>query len=59
MLDILFNLFKSNNLSKLTSVLGIIENLVTTFEAEFAEDKNAKNAAIDTIIKLLESHKSQ
>lgn len=59
MLDVLFNLFKSNNLSKLTSVLGMIENLISTFEAEFAEDKNAKDAALDTIIKLLESHKTK
>lgn len=59
MLDILFNLFTSNKLSKFNSVLSIIENLIVTFEQEFEQDKNAKNAAIDTVIQLLESHKSK
>lgn len=58
MLDALFNLFKSQKLTKFVSVVGTIENLVSVFDQEFEQDNNAKNAAIDTIIKLLESHKS-
>lgn len=58
MLDALFNLFKSQKLTKFVSVVGTIENLISVFEQEFEQDKVAKNAAIDTMIKLLESHKS-
>lgn len=57
MLDILFGLFKSNRLTKFNSILGTIENLIVVFEQEFQQDHNAKNAAIDSVIKVLEAHK--
>lgn len=58
MLDALFNLFKTQKLTKFVSVVGTIENLIVVFEQEFEQDNNAKNAAIDSIIKILESHKT-
>lgn len=35
----------------------ISSQIVTAFENEFKEDKDAKNAAIDAIIDLLQKHK--
>jgi hypothetical protein len=58
MLDALFNLFKTQKLTKFVSVVGTIENLIAVFEQEFEQDHNAKNAAIDSIINILESHKN-
>ena len=58
MLDAFFQLFTFNKLSKFNEVMVTIEHVITIFEQEFATDKDAKNAAIDTVIKLLQDHKS-
>lgn len=42
---------------RLAMITGFTSNIIRTFEQEFANDQNAKNAAIDSIIDLLKSHK--
>lgn len=58
MLNELYAIFKSIK-SKMgfVNVVATVEQIVQLFDAEFKEDHNAKNAAIDSVIKLLESHK--
>lgn len=58
MLDGLFNLFKSYKSRMFGNIVGTVENMVACFEQEFKQDQNAKNAAIDAVIKLLEAHKA-
>jgi hypothetical protein len=58
MLDAFFHLFTFNKLGKFNEVMTTVEHVITIFEEEFAADKDAKNAAIDTVIKLLQDHKS-
>lgn len=38
-------------------VAGVASQVIRTFEQEFAQDHNAKNAAIDTMIDVLNKHK--
>jgi hypothetical protein len=42
-----------------STVISILENLIGHFSAEYAVDKNAKNAAIDAMIEILQSHKDK
>lgn len=39
------------------NAVATVEQIVQLFEVEFKEDHNARNAAIDCVIKLLETHK--
>lgn len=39
-------------------VTSIVANVINTFEKEFANDANAHDAAIDTLIDLLKMHKN-
>jgi RNA binding exosome subunit len=59
MLDFIKNLFKKefqlNNISVITGYLG---NIVKLLEVEYLNDGNAKNAAIDAVIQLLEEQKT-
>ena len=38
-------------------VVGVASNVVKAFEQEFAKDQNAKIAAIDTLLQILQSYK--
>lgn len=44
---------------KIGLITGMASQIVRTFEAEFAKDGDAKNAAIDAIIEMLQKHKDQ
>lgn len=57
MIEKLFSIFSSNQVSRIALVTTIAANIIKTFEQEFAEDHDAKNAAIDTMIDLLKMHK--
>lgn len=57
MFDTLFSLFGAGSIHRIGMVVSIASNILKAFETEFAQDKNAKNAAIDTICELLQKHK--
>lgn len=57
MLAQLLSIFQSNSVHRLALVTSIGANVIKTFEQEFAQDHNAKDAAIDTLVALLQSHK--
>lgn len=57
MIDKLFQIFGSGSIHRINMVINIVSQIVKAFEQEFANDKNSKNAAIDTIISLLQQHK--
>ena len=57
MLDKLFEVFGSKGVHRISMLCGIASNILKAFETEFKDDKSAKNAAIDTIIDLLQKHK--
>lgn len=56
MLEKLFALF-GDNVHRISMVISIGSNIMKAFDTEFAADKNAKNAAIDTLIEILAKHK--
>jgi hypothetical protein len=58
MLDGLFSIFKNGAIHRTALVTGIASNVVKAFEQEFAQDGNAKDAAIDALIYLLQQHKN-
>lgn len=59
MLDKLFNMLKTDfTLSHMASVLSQVENLISMFEANNLKDGNTKDAAIDTLVELMQSQKS-
>lgn len=39
-------------------VVTVASQVIRTFEQEFAADGNAKNAAIDAIVEILQQHKT-
>jgi hypothetical protein len=57
MLKELLSIFSSNSVHRLALVTSIGANVIKTFEQEFAADHSAKDAAIDTLVALLQSHK--
>lgn len=57
MLKELLSIFSTNPIQRLALVSSLGANIIATFEKEFASDQDAKNAAIDTLIELLQSHK--
>ena len=54
MITELFPIFGIHNIGLLT---GMASQIVRTFDQEFKEDKDLKNAAIDAIILMLQKHK--
>jgi len=58
MLDRLFNFLGEGAIHRTAMVANICSNVVKAFEQEFQQDGNAKDAAIDTLISLLQQHKS-
>lgn len=58
MLDYLRSFFKKDTqLANMSFITGHLSDIIMTLESEYMKDRDAKNAAIDTIIKLLEEHK--
>ena len=39
-------------------IITVASQVIRTFEQEFGQDGNAKNAAIDSIIEILNQHKT-
>lgn len=59
MIEQFFSLFSGTAVHKIALLTGICSQVVRTFEQEFAQDKDARDAAIDTLITLLQKHKDQ
>jgi len=60
MFNALFDLFmKKSSVCYMANTVGMIGNLLELFEQEFDEDKDARNAAIDAVIQILENHKNK
>jgi len=57
MLDKLFSVFGGKAIHRVSMLCTISSQIVTAFEKEFQEDKDAKNAAIDAMIDILQKHK--
>ncbi len=57
MLDKLLAFLGVGAIHRTAMVAGVASNVVKAFEQEFAQDHNAKNAAIDTLVQLLLAHK--
>lgn len=59
LLDKLFSFLSGDRAMHRTAmVANVASNVVTAFEQEFQQDGNAKDAAIDTLIGLLQQHKT-
>ena len=58
MIDKFFSLFQSGAVHKIALLTGVCSQVIRTFEQEFAQDANSKDAAIDTLIDLLQKHKT-
>ena len=58
MIDRLLEIFGSGAIHKIGMVTGVASQVVRTFEQEFAQDHDAKNAAIDALIELIQKHKN-
>lgn len=57
MLDKLLAFLGVGAIHRTAMVAGVASNVVKAFDQEFAQDHNAKNAAIDTLVQLLLAHK--
>ena len=57
MLEALFSIFKGAKFGCFTSTIRLIEPLLLDLEENYVKDKDAKNALIDTLIQVLQSHK--
>jgi len=59
MLDALFALINAKaGIGHLADILKSVEELLSYFSSEYMVDGNAKDAAIDSVIAILQSHKS-
>ena len=58
MIDRLMDLFGCGAIHKIGLLTGMASQVVMTFEKEFQQDSDAKNAAIDAFIELLQKHKN-
>jgi hypothetical protein len=47
----------ARSLKNISALTNKLYEIFVIFDQEYANDKDAKNAAIDSIIKLLEAHK--
>lgn len=58
MLDALKDCFKQQfQFSHMAGLINHIGNIVAIIQVEYTKDGNAKNAAIDTVCQMLQSHK--
>lgn len=58
MLDKLFGCFKGPALHRTAMLTQIASNVVKAFEQEYQQDHNAKHAAIDAFMYLLQQYKA-
>ena len=61
MLNALLDLLKAsfNKYASISNITGHLHVIIQTIEQECAQDANLKNAAIDTVITLLQNEKVQ
>ena len=60
MFDTLYKLFEGKNaITHVANISGAFAQIITLFESEFAQDHDAKNAAIDSLIAILQEHKNK
>jgi hypothetical protein len=59
MLEKLFSFFGLTTVKRGSMIFSFAEQIVDEFEQEFKEDKNAKLAAFDTMINLLQKHREE
>jgi len=57
MIEKLFSVFGLNGIHRVGMIVSVASQVVKTFEQEFAQDHDGKNAAIDAIVELLLKHK--
>ncbi len=58
MIEKFFGLFQNQAVHKIGLLTSVCSQVIRTFEQEFGQDQDAKNAAIDTMIELLQKHKN-
>lgn len=58
MIDRLMDVFGYGAIHKIGLLTGMASQVARTFEQEFAQDHDSKNAAIDALIELLQKHKN-
>lgn len=60
MFNALFLLFKTGyGIGHMSEILQSITDILEHFEADYLKDKDAKNAAIDAVIEILQEHKDK
>jgi hypothetical protein len=59
MIEKFFSLFKETAVHKMAVLTGVCSQIIRTFEQEYAAEPEAKDAAIDTIIDLLQKYKAE
>lgn len=58
-LNDLLSRFEGNSIHRLAGVINIGSQVIKSFEQEYANDQNAKNAAIDLIVEILQGYKDK
>lgn len=58
MIEKFFELFQGAAVHKIGLLTSVCSQVIRTFEQEFGQDQDSKNAAIDTMIDLLQKHKN-
>lgn len=59
MLNKLFSLFNFNSLFHINDITHHVAQIVSIFEDEFEQDHDAKIAAVDSVIELLQQYKAK
>ena len=57
MFDAVMAFFKGAKFAKMSDALAILSPILADLEKNYANDKDAKNALIDTLVQILQSHK--
>ena len=58
MIEKFFSMFQNIAVHKMAFLTTICSQVISSFEREFLQDLNARDAAIDTLIDLLQKHKT-
>lgn len=58
MIEKFFALFQGAAVHKIGLLTSVCSQVIRTFEQEFGQDLDARNAALDTMIELLQKHKN-
>lgn len=59
MLEMIMAFFKGAKFAKLSSAMAVLSPMLQHLEDNYAADKDAKNAVIDTMIQILQAHKDK